>query len=199
MPAGSIVGIYLSFLIIGLIVAFGGLLMLVRAMTARQQWHLVLGLFLTLLGSGLTAGSYRLWHNAGHEPVWFMEALAEGNFDRVNQLLDYHPKLAHQDMSPWGYPQPPLHLAIMSGKSAILVRVLKEKPNLEQSDQAGDTALLLAVRLNYPLAAELLLDQGANPEAIDAKGKTAGELAHEQLGRMGSLFLNPNQPTTIPD
>jgi ankyrin repeat protein len=58
------------------------------------------------------------------------------------------------------------------------LRNLLDTVDIDARDDAGRTALLLAVAAGRASAVEILLAHGADPNAVDADGHTPLELAH---------------------
>jgi hypothetical protein len=84
----------------------------------------------------------------------------------------------------------PIHAAVQKlaaacpGATELVHAVIKE-PNVK--DRRGSTALHLAVTLDSPEAAKILLDHLADVNAIDARGRTALHL-FSVIGRHDTLF-----------
>lgn len=74
-----------------------------------------------------------------------------------------------------------LHVAILEGlKDLALYAIGRMHGNLENKNDCGQTALLLALATNQIKVAEALLDQGANPDATDQSGHSALQHALQQ-------------------
>ena len=55
--------------------------------------------------------------------------------------------------------------------------------HVDDSDNRGRTALMIAAALGHTSAAELLLSRGADAAARDKSGKSAGDLAANEVLR----------------
>jgi hypothetical protein len=79
----------------------------------------------------------------------------------------------------------PLHAAVSQGstKALDMVPVLLGHAPVDLEDKAGDTALHLAAQLGDVRMVQLLLDHGAEPQAVNSKQQTALETA--------ILFMQP--------
>jgi len=68
---------------------------------------------------------------------------------------------------------PPLQCGILGGHWAITDLLLREKADLEQTDNVGRTALIVAAMEGHLGILELLISRGASTEAKDYTGLTA--------------------------
>jgi ankyrin repeat protein len=94
-----------------------------------------------------------------------------------------------------GY-ESPLMAATRSGTLEVLTTLLAAKPNLEATNQSGNTALGMAVRSRQDDYAEKLLDAGANPNVTDLSGYPLIRYALDGSARIVDALLrhgaNPN-------
>jgi uncharacterized protein len=59
----------------------------------------------------------------------------------------------------------------------IIKLLIDRGAHLDDRDNRGRTALMIAAAVGHTAAAELLISRGANTAARDKQGKTAGDLA----------------------
>ena len=89
-------------------------------------------------------------------------AVSRGDKTIVQLLLDY-------DANPLARPEgsdPPLHLAVQNDRKTILKMLLgKSRVGIEEANTKGETPLYIACRKRYNSCIEVLLDNGANPNA----------------------------------
>lgn len=99
----------------------------------------------------------------------------------VNLLLDNDADIEATDDSGWT----PLMCAASQGQYLVATTLIRWGANLDAQDNDGYTSLVHAFQINSGPYDErlntinLLLDQGCNPNLVDAEGKTAVDLAIE--------------------
>ena len=90
-----------------------------------------------------------------------------------------------------------LHFAVMAGGNIFIInRILDHDAPVDARNNAGDTSLILAVKLDERAAGELLLSRGANIFASNARGESPLFLTFPPPGRSESelrqWMLNPH-------
>jgi len=94
----------------------------------------------------------------------------------------------------------PIHVAIQSGNIEMIDILLKHRPNLEVTNNAGQTALLMALESgsNFEQKSKTLLDAGANPTAPNEKGDSLLQiLIRKGKVKPASLLIKHGQPDLI--
>lgn len=97
-----------------------------------------------------------------------MNALRKGDLAELERLLAAGVPVDRK--YDWGWP---LHLAVRSGHSQTVKRVLMAGARVDQADKSGETALMVAARDGASSVAEILLGHSANPNLQDPLGRTA--------------------------
>ena len=98
----------------------------------------------------------------------------------------------------------PLHGASQRGETERVKQLLDEGALLDEKDEDGDTALMLASLEGHTKVVQLLLDKGALLDAVDAREDTAllrlTGVDEDHLGRMAAAqeAPSPSQPPTAP-
>ncbi len=138
---------------------------------------------------------------AGSRPVHI--ACSSGDFQTLKVLLEYQPDVnapdsrgragLHRALESRNWPAArlllmgralpcradrkgytPLHLAAEQGPPDILAKLLRKAPHcVDAQDSQGRTPLMCAAAENRPEAVHLLLQAGADPDILDARGRTA--------------------------
>lgn len=91
----------------------------------------------------------------------------------------------------------PLHLAADAGHSAVIEVLLRGKANLQATNRTGSTALHLAIQKGRWEAFKLLLDKGADPDALDSRGVTPALITSSP--KFGEVTRSSAQPHTPVD
>ncbi len=83
-----------------------------------------------------------------------------------------------------GWCRSPILIWAVTQNDVNLVKrlIIKCKINVDQIDQEGNTALMLAVNLGFEPIVKLLVDAGANPLLVNSSGKTALSYAQDTQG-----------------
>lgn len=110
-------------------------------------------------------------------------AVRAGNLTEVKTLARKGENLNAKNENGWG----PLHEAVLNGEAAGVRYLLKKGADPNASNRAGLTPLMLAVSDLEKLT--LLLEAGANVNAISAEGKSALLLAAAQKRALPSVKL----------
>lgn len=74
-----------------------------------------------------------------------------------------------------------LHYATMGNCTNLLQHLLQIKPNIESRDQWGRTPLSWAAEYGFLAAVKILLEQGANVNALDYGGRRTVDMADTRL------------------
>jgi hypothetical protein len=144
---------------------------------------------------GLQAVPYEDWqllmvraHGGSHAPrTWVMSAAANGEI----RLLDYW--LAHGvDVNTRAqHGESLLGAAAAAGQMEVARMLITRGARLDnRTDITLETPLTEAAQMNHTDLVKLLLDHGANPDAMDVLDRTALDWAHENSNsQMASLLL----------
>ncbi len=84
-----------------------------------------------------------------------------------------------------------LHYAAIFGNVVILAELLKSRPDVNQQNAMGDTALHLAIRHNHPEVAMTLINHGANISLKNGKHGDGKSLLDYYHGQLSSAIINP--------
>ena len=113
------------------------------------------------------------------------EAAAEGNVERVKELLEANPDLASvaDDLG-----DNPLHCAAGRGQEAVIILLLSHRAEVNAKGAFDETPLHRAARQGHASAVELLLANKADVNAQGIEGKTPLQVAvfngHESVVRL---------------
>ena len=97
------------------------------------------------------------------------------------------------------YERTPLHLASSSCRPDMIQWLIANGANVDAQNYIGDTPLHRACQRNNSLAAEALIKCGANPKLTNCAGRTAEDLADDDVKiELCALFLQTPAATTEP-
>ena len=135
-------------------------------------------------------------------PSRLAQAVQRGDLAEVDRLLKLEPQLAQgRKRRGFSSSHTPLQQAIaFGGTPQVVERILKERPDLNERSDDGDTALHLTARhRNYPYMARLL-QLGADPNLVNQEGEAPLHLAavFDGDGQFIKLLLD-NGADPIPD
>ena len=77
----------------------------------------------------------------------------------------------------------PLHEAAESGDADAVKRLIEEKTNPNQANDAGQSALHLAAKAGHAAVVDVLIGKGADVAARDKDGNTAEDVAKKERGK----------------
>ena len=77
----------------------------------------------------------------------------------------------------------PLHEAAESGDADTVKRLIEEKTNPNQANDAGQSALHLAAKAGHAAVVDVLIGKGADVAARDKDGNTAADVAKKERGK----------------
>jgi ankyrin repeat protein len=132
----------------------------------------------------------------------FIAAVQSGDLNEVDRILKLDPRLAHlQSFRRFSVSRPPLQLALhRPNNPAVLERILKEKPNVNERAGDGQTALHAAVQRQSVELVERFVKLGADLNAID--GNRMMPLHYSSMADLNglttkALLENGADPTAI--
>lgn len=89
----------------------------------------------------------------------------------------------------------PLHLAANAGHGAVIEALLRGKANIQATNRTGSTALHHAIQRGRWDIFKLLLEKGAQPDALDARGVTPALMTcSSKLGEVTRSSAQPHSP-----
>lgn len=121
------------------------------------------------------AGTVRAMFNAGYRPEWDFRCLFTLHLPVLAYLVEEQGMDLNREVDRRGTP---LHHAIRFERADLVAWMLDHGANLEGTDYAGFTPLLVACECQATELITLLLARGANATAANASGDTALHLVN---------------------
>lgn len=101
-----------------------------------------------------------------------LKSCGEGNLQRVKELLDQGADINFKEFTPKLYKIAPIARASCAGHNDVVELLLERGANIDETDNAGDTPLMIAAKYGRLSTALLLMNRGANIHHKNHKGWT---------------------------